>query len=110
MDWGLIQVELDNELIRLRKDIYFSDPFMYIMAIAFNGLFRLLKVASHLHHIHPFYVELSEIARRWIWAVFRFEYEWVKRSYTLDIERRAGVVQFTTEKPTTIHASSSITK
>jgi hypothetical protein len=88
VDWGLVQIGADNALIRLRKDIHFSDPVYYIMAVALNGLLRLLKVESHLYHVHPFCVDLSEIVRRWTWVIFRFENEWIKRSY-LDMERAA---------------------
>jgi hypothetical protein len=79
IDWGLIQLETDRALFR--KDLHFSDPFCYVMAVGINGLLRLLKIGSHLYHIHPFCVDLSEIARRWTWVVFRFENEWIKRSY-----------------------------
>lgn len=91
MDWRLVQVELDNALvIRLRKDIHFSDPVYYIMAVGLNGLLRLLKVGSHLYHVHPFCVDLLEILRRWTWVIFRFENEWMKPSYQ-DIERAASI-------------------
>ncbi|KAL9553651.1 hypothetical protein MBANPS3_003184 [Mucor bainieri] len=89
MDWGLVQMDTTaSASIRLRKDLYFSDPLYYIAAIGVNGSLRLLKIGSHVYHVHPVCVDVAEIARRWIWVVFRFENEWLKRSYsnTADVE------------------------
>jgi hypothetical protein len=84
VDWGLVQIDLDNDnnsLIKLRKDMHFSDPLWYMAAVGINGCLRALKIGSHLYHVHPFCVDLAEIVRRWIWVIFRFENEWIKRSY-----------------------------
>lgn len=78
IDWGIIQLEASAFV---RKDMHFSYSYSYALAIGINGCIRLLKIESHLHHIHPFCIDLAEIVRRWTWVVFRFENEWIKRSY-----------------------------
>ncbi|KAG2206889.1 hypothetical protein INT47_007646 [Mucor saturninus] len=80
MDWGIIQVGTDR--VCIRKDLHFSEPWSYVLAVGINASIRLLKFGSHLHHIHPFCVDLAEIARRWTWVIFRFENEWIKRYYS----------------------------
>ncbi|KAF1796356.1 EXS family-domain-containing protein, partial [Mucor lusitanicus] len=81
MDWGLVQTDATETTtrMRLRKDLYFSDPLYYIAAVGVNGSLRLLKIGSHVYHVHPICVDVAEIVRRWIWVVFRFENEWLKR-------------------------------
>ncbi|KAK4511978.1 uncharacterized protein ATC70_003977 [Mucor velutinosus] len=88
MDWGLVQIDTaESSVIRLRKDLYFSDPLYYIAAVGVNGSLRLLKIGSHVYHVHPICIDVAEIVRRWIWVVFRFENEWLKRSYSnTDVE------------------------
>ncbi|GAN07190.1 conserved hypothetical protein [Mucor ambiguus] len=88
MDWGLVQMNTtESTFIRLRKDLYFSDPLYYVAAVGVNGSLRLLKIGSHVFHVHPVCVDVAEIVRRWIWVVFRFENEWLKRSYSsTDVE------------------------
>ncbi|KAI8095076.1 EXS family-domain-containing protein [Gilbertella persicaria] len=82
IDWGLFQVKFWS--FEFRKDIHFSDPLWYIMAVAINMSLRLLKIVSHMYQIHPFCVDLAEILRRWIWVIFRFEHEWIKRSSNVE--------------------------
>lgn len=89
MDWGLI----DTTTLQLRKNVHFSHPSVYLMAVVVNSLLRGLKIFSHLHHIHPFCVDLSEIMRRFIWVVFRFEFEWTKQSY-YEVEREVVMTDF----------------
>lgn len=89
MDWGLV----DTTTLQLRKDAHFSHPSVYLVAVIVNSLLRGLKIFSHLHHIHPFCVDFSEIVRRFIWVVFRFEYEWTKQSY-YDVERGVVMTDF----------------
>ena len=77
MDWGLVEIGKDG--VGLRQHLHFKDPFVYIMAVGLNGIMRLVKVASHFHPVvHHFCFDLSEIGRRWIWVIFRFENEWIK--------------------------------
>lgn len=89
MDWGLLKIEQDHLL--LRKDIHFSDPIWYMLAVSVNGCFRVLKVGSQLYHVHPFCIDSAEIFRRWIWVIFRFEYEFIKHHY-IDTEKRIGLL------------------
>ncbi|KAI7907927.1 EXS family-domain-containing protein [Cokeromyces recurvatus] len=83
MDWGLIQIDMHQRVLifRIRKDLYFSNPMWYLLAILLNGCFRSLKISSYFYHIHPLCIDITEIVRRWVWVLFRFEYEWKKRSY-----------------------------
>lgn len=88
MDWDLVQIDSYNNgmlLFKFRKNMHFSNPFWYVIAASINGCLRALKIGSHAYHVHPFCVDFAEIVRRWIWAIFRFENEWIKRSY-IDIE------------------------
>ncbi|KAI9473992.1 MAG: EXS family-domain-containing protein [Benjaminiella poitrasii] len=83
IDWGLIQIsqQQTSVIFHARKDLYFSDPVWYLFAVLLNGSFRTLKIASHLYRIHPFCIDMAEIVRRWVWVIFRFENDWIKRSY-----------------------------
>jgi hypothetical protein len=83
VDWGLIQLDT----LTLRKNVHFSDPFWYMLAVGLNACFRILKIGSQLSHVHPFCVDLAEIVRRWIWVLFRFEYEFIKH----DNEKRVPI-------------------
>ncbi|EPB81906.1 hypothetical protein HMPREF1544_11357 [Mucor circinelloides 1006PhL] len=96
MDWGLVRMDAAHDaFIILRKDLYFSDSLYYIAAVGVNGSLRLLKIGSHLYHVHPMCVDVAEIVRRWIWVVFRFEHEWIKRSYSnTDIELQQQLAAF----------------
>ncbi|KAI8348662.1 EXS family-domain-containing protein [Blakeslea trispora] len=80
MDWGLLHYKTGS--IKWRKDVWFSDSRWYLVAIAINLNIRVFKIMSSIHPIHPFYIDLFEILRRWIWVIFRFEYEYVKSSFS----------------------------
>jgi hypothetical protein len=99
MDWGLVEMDIDRSfsdtlLLKLRKDRHFSDPLWYVAAASANGCLRALKIGSHVYHVHPFCVDLGEIFRRWIWVIFRFENEWIKRYY-VDVERDGIITEET---------------
>ncbi|KAI8327311.1 EXS family-domain-containing protein [Blakeslea trispora] len=114
MDWNLITVQLDpteisdhhqpqskhhNKVIRhppqvttpmihFRRQLYFSQPFWYVLSIFFDFLLRItwsLKLSSHIYlrklDGSIFLMELLEIFRRWVWVIFRLESEWVKKVY-----------------------------
>ena len=80
MDWGLIQYNCGS--IRWRKDGWFSDMRWYLAASVINLNIRMIKLMASVYPIHAFYIDLFEIIRRWIWVIFRFEYEHVKSSFS----------------------------
>lgn len=103
MDWNLLtitytqaqsdenkpqKVQSSSPILHLRRQFYFSQPFWYFAAIVFDFLLRItwsLKLSSHIYirklDSSIFLMEFMEIARRWVWVIFRLESEWVKRVY-----------------------------
>ncbi|KAI8087824.1 EXS family-domain-containing protein [Gilbertella persicaria] len=111
MDWNLISVQLDptqvqeqptlkhpkvirhqpqtsTPIVHFRRQLYFSQPFWYVLSIFFDFLLRItwsLKLSSHIYlrklDGSIFLMELLEVFRRWMWVIFRLESEWVKKVY-----------------------------
>ncbi|CEG70543.1 hypothetical protein RMATCC62417_06420 [Rhizopus microsporus] len=93
MDWNLItftkQHQQQQPTIHFRKQLFFSQPVYYALAIFIDFLLRItwsFKLCSHLLirqlDASIFLLELMEIFRRWIWVIFRIENEWVKKVYS----------------------------
>jgi hypothetical protein len=103
MDWNIVSVTFDkvptegqslppqrqsSPIIHIRRQLYFSQPMLYFLAIVLDFLLRItwsLKLSSHIYIRRIdgsiFLMELLEVVRRWIWVVFRMESEWVKKVY-----------------------------
>ncbi|KAL9548481.1 hypothetical protein PS6_006576 [Mucor atramentarius] len=109
MDWNLLSITFDTPqtdenvnrktiqlppqkhstpIVHFRRQLYFSQPIWYIIAIFFDFLLRItwsLKLSSHIYirklDGSIFLMELLEVFRRWIWVIFRMESEWVKKVY-----------------------------
>ncbi|KAL9547302.1 hypothetical protein MBANPS3_006232 [Mucor bainieri] len=110
MDWNLLSITFDTPqtdenvhhktvqlppqkhttpIVHFRRQLYFSQPIWYIIAIFFDFLLRItwsLKLSSHIYirklDGSIFLMELLEVFRRWIWVIFRMESEWVKKVYS----------------------------
>ncbi|RCH79468.1 protein-ER retention protein, partial [Rhizopus stolonifer] len=88
MDWNLITIS-QHQTIQIRRQLYFSQPVYYLMAVCLDFLLRItwsFKLSSHLliRHLDSsiFLLELMEVFRRWVWVMFRMENEWVKKVYS----------------------------
>lgn len=104
MDWNLLNISFDTTqteqdkikslppkrhstpIIHFRRQLYFSQPIWYIVAIFFDFLLRItwsLKLSSHIYirQLDASIFLLLEVIRRWVWVIFRMESEWVKRVY-----------------------------
>ncbi|KAI8644426.1 EXS family-domain-containing protein [Parasitella parasitica] len=109
MDWNLLSITFETPqsdenthpkaihlppqkhttpIIHFRRQLYFSQPLWYIIAVFFDFLLRItwsLKLSSHIYirklDGSIFLLELLEVFRRWIWVIFRMESEWVKKVY-----------------------------
>ncbi|KAI8967611.1 EXS family-domain-containing protein [Mycotypha africana] len=101
MDWNLINVsksqppvmedipQSSTPSIHFRRQLYFSQPIWYILAIIIDFLLRVtwsFKLSSHIYiqklNGSMFLMELFEVSRRWMWVIFRIESEWVRKVYT----------------------------
>lgn len=106
MDWNLVNISFDSTqsdqdkikalppkkhstpIIHFRRQLYFSQHIWYIAAIFFDFLLRItwsLKLSSHIYirQLDASIFLLLEVARRWVWVIFRMESEWVKRIYNI---------------------------
>lgn len=71
----------------------FSPPQLYYTMIAVDLLLRLawaFKLSPHLGHFYEieeglFLLEVLEVFRRFLWAFFRVETEWVRTRHSSDI-------------------------
>ncbi|KAF9089765.1 protein-ER retention protein [Mortierella sp. AD031] len=71
----------------MRTQLHYEDRLFYIMAVILDFLLRttwMLKLVSNIqieeYEGGVFTMECLEVLRRWIWVLFRFESELVKRS------------------------------
>ena len=70
----------------LRRHRYFHAPNIYYTAIVIDLLLRCtwsFKLSPHLDHFNDleggiFFMEILEVARRWMWIFLRVETEWVR--------------------------------
>ncbi|KAG1452973.1 hypothetical protein G6F46_009734 [Rhizopus delemar] len=89
MDWNLITINTQSHTVHIRRQLYFSQPIYYILAVFIDFLLRItwsFKLSSHLLirqlDASIFLLELMEVFRRWVWVMFRMENEWVKKVYS----------------------------
>ena len=89
MDWNLITINTQSQTVHVRRQLYFSQPIYYILAVFIDFLLRItwsFKLSSHLLirqlDASIFLLELMEVFRRWVWVMFRMENEWVKKVYS----------------------------
>ncbi|KAI9314499.1 EXS family-domain-containing protein [Dichotomocladium elegans] len=95
IDWSLMQLtsspmnnhgERGTPILQFRRTLHFQHPFWYYCAMMIDFVLRTtwsLKLSSHLFvqrlEGSIFTMELLEVIRRWVWVIFRMEWEWIRR-------------------------------
>ncbi|KAI8072627.1 EXS family-domain-containing protein [Gongronella butleri] len=130
MDWSLIQVTYEHltakhasiglhqhhqsatPMIRFRRHMHFSSTSVYFFAMMLDFVLRItwsLKLSSNMYFQQVagsiFLLELLEVARRWLWIIFRLESEWVKRGTLPTSASEAAYVARRSSSPSAVNTN-----